>query len=133
MCYLRMCLLLRKKTRSSSHQFNMSFYINKSSDRLKLISQGSQEAVSIASRQESAVKIELMHYLDNPSKEISSLLVYPHVKAAFVKYNTTLPSSAPVKRLFSIGGYDCYTTKIRRSNETFERLPMLKMNCRFPH
>jgi len=38
---------------------------------------GTQEAVSIASHQESAVKIEVMHYLDNPSKEISSLLAYP--------------------------------------------------------
>jgi len=29
---------------------------------------GTQEAVSIASHQENAVKIEVMHYLDNPSK-----------------------------------------------------------------
>jgi len=27
---------------------------------------GTQEAVSVASHQESAVKIEVMHYLDNP-------------------------------------------------------------------
>ena len=64
---------------------------------------GTQEAVSMASRQESAVEIEVIHYLDNPSKELSSLLAYPPVKAAFVKYNITLPSSAPVERLFSIG------------------------------
>jgi len=65
---------------------------------------GTQEDVSVTSLQKSAVKIEVMHYLDNLSKELSSLLAYPHVKAAFVKYNTTLPSSAPVERLFSIGG-----------------------------
>jgi len=29
-----------------------------------------QEAVSVASHQENAVKIEVMHYLDNPSKEL---------------------------------------------------------------
>jgi len=45
-----------------------------------------------------------MHYLDDPSKELSGLLAYPHVMAAFVKHNTTMPSSAPVERLFSIGG-----------------------------
>jgi len=42
----------------------------------------------MASHQESAVEIEVMHYLDNPAKELSSLLAYPHVRAAFVKYNT---------------------------------------------
>jgi len=48
---------------------------------------GTQEAVSMASRQESAVEIEVIHYLDNPSKELSSLLAYPHVKAALMKYH----------------------------------------------
>ena len=92
-----------------------------------------QEAVSATSHQESAVKIETMHYLDNPSKELSSLLAYPHVKAAFVKYNTTLPSSAPVERLFSIGGLIATPRRNRLSDATFERLLMLKMNCRSPH
>jgi len=45
--------------------------------------------VSVTGHWESAVKIETMHYLDNPSKELSSLLAYRHVKAAFVKYYTT--------------------------------------------
>ena len=58
----------------------------------------------MASHQENAVKIEVVNYRDNPSKELSRLLAYPHVKAAFVKYNTTLPSSAPVECLFSTGG-----------------------------
>jgi len=30
------------------------------------------EAVSMASHQESAVKIKVMHYLDNPSKELGA-------------------------------------------------------------
>jgi len=92
---------------------------------------GTQEAVSVtaSSHQESTVKIETMHYLDNPSKELSSLLAYPHVKAAFVKYNTTLPSSAPVERLFSVGGLIATPRRNRLSDTTFERLLMLKMNC----
>jgi hypothetical protein len=92
-----------------------------------------QQPVSVASHQESIVKIETMHYLDNPSKELSSLLAYPHVKAAFVKYNTTLPSSAAVERLFSIGGLIATPRRNRLSDSTFERLLMLKMNCRSSH
>jgi len=89
-------------------------------------------AVSMASHQESAVKIGVMHYLDNPSKELSSLLA-PHVKAAFVivKYNTTLPSSAPVERLFSSGGLIAAPRRNSLSDENFEHLLMLKTNCRF--
>jgi len=37
---------------------------------------GAQESVSVSSHQESAVKIETMHCLDNPDKELSSLLTY---------------------------------------------------------
>lgn len=91
------------------------------------------EACSVTTGRENAVKIEVMHYLNNPNKELSSLLAYPHVKAAFVKYNTTLPSSAPVERLFSIGGLIATPRRNRLSDATFERLLMLKMNCRVQH
>jgi len=86
----------------------------------------------MATHQESAVKIEFMHYLPSPPpKELPSLLAFPHVKAAFVKYNTTLPSSIPVERLFSIGCLIATPRRNRLSGENFERLLMLKTNCRF--
>jgi len=66
--------------------------------------------VFVSSHQERAVNIETMHYLDNPDKVFSSLLTYPRVNAAYVKYNTTLPSSAPVDRTAVLyWRFDCHT------------------------
>jgi hypothetical protein len=71
----------------------------------------------------------LIHqYFADPARETSSLSRYPAIQAVFFRYNTPLPSSAPVERLFS------YATMINLpkcnalSDEMFERRVVLKAN-----
>ncbi|XP_070069502.1 uncharacterized protein [Drosophila takahashii] len=49
----------------------------------------------------SPVSEELHRYLIDRDEDIESLNKYPTIGATFMKYNTPLPSSAPVERLFS--------------------------------
>ena len=60
---------------------------------------------------------------------VQSLANFPTVKQIFMKYNTTLPSSAPVERLFSLGGLILTPKRCRLSDEHFERLVLLRYNA----
>ena len=49
----------------------------------------------------SQVKAEAMNFLSDADKSLSRLHFFPAVQRLFLKFNTALPSSAPVERLFS--------------------------------
>ena len=50
------------------------------------------------------VETELASYLADPDRSLNMLNKYPLGNATFVHSSMTLPSSADVERLFSIGG-----------------------------
>ena len=70
--------------------------------------------------------LELLSYLQDTT--VNCLVKYPLIKNVFNRYNTTLPSSAPVERLFSFAGMVHSPKRTRLSNAHLEQLVLLKSN-----
>lgn len=71
---------------------------------------------------------EVRKYLEDSDNNLTSLKAFPIVKRLFMKYNTTLPSSAPVKRLFSHGGNLLTSSRNRMSDDHMEQVLLLCYN-----
>ena len=71
---------------------------------------------------------QAMSYLANSDKSLETLNLFPSVKLVFIRYNTVLPSSAAVERLFSCAGLIANPRRNRLSDSNFEKLLLLKQN-----
>ncbi|KYQ50010.1 hypothetical protein ALC60_10886, partial [Trachymyrmex zeteki] len=65
---------------------------------------------------------EVLSYLEDKSKELDILNLYPHVKQIFFKYDTSLPLSAPVECLFICGQQILIPRRNRLLDEMFKKL-----------
>jgi len=73
-------------------------------------------------------ELETLRFLEDTRKDLLSLQQYPLIKLLFVRFNTTLPSSAPVERLFSFAGIIFNPHRRRLTPEILEKLVVLKGN-----
>ena len=77
-----------------------------------------------------AVEVGATNYLST-AKELNCLHKYPIIKTLFLKYNTALPFSAPVGRLFSLGNLVLTPKRNRLADARFEKLLLIRYNKHF--
>ncbi|XP_039311866.1 uncharacterized protein LOC113005211 isoform X3 [Solenopsis invicta] len=71
---------------------------------------------------------ELQRFLKSKRTDIESLNDFPKLKKLFIKFNTALPSSASVERMFSIGNSVCQPSRGRLHDNIMEYQLLLKIN-----
>ena len=81
---------------------------------------------SLPSASNESVVDEVDRYLANADVTVTSLLNYPHLVEAFLKYNSPLPSSAAVERLFSCAGQILVQRRCKVSDTMFQKLVFLR-------
>jgi hypothetical protein len=81
---------------------------------------------TIASSTDNSLIEEMDKYLANTSTQVISLKAYPAVAMAFVKANSTLPSSAVVERLFSAAGQILCSRRCKLSDDHFNNMVFLR-------
>uniref|UniRef100_A0A8C1R4X3 Hermes trasposase DNA-binding domain-containing protein n=1 Tax=Cyprinus carpio TaxID=7962 RepID=A0A8C1R4X3_CYPCA len=74
---------------------------------------------------------EVMEYLKMPGSDWEVLSRFPRINEIAKQYNTPIPSSTPVERLFSLGSIVLTPRRNRLSDKRFERLLLMRYNRYF--
>ncbi|RXN04055.1 Zinc finger BED domain-containing 4 [Labeo rohita] len=74
----------------------------------------------------SKAELETLHFLEDQRKELEVLDQYPLIRQLFVRFNTIIPSSAPVEHLFSFAGLINRPHRRHLKPNLFEKLVVLK-------
>uniref|UniRef100_A0A2A4JC28 HAT C-terminal dimerisation domain-containing protein n=1 Tax=Heliothis virescens TaxID=7102 RepID=A0A2A4JC28_HELVI len=109
-------------------EFSSAINKQNKEDFFQFDSSSSDTEEDVCRVQRSKADLIVSCYLSDMDRELNSLHRYPEVKKVFIKYNTPLPSSAPVERLFSYATMINHPKSHRLSDEMFEKRVVLKAN-----
>lgn len=84
-----------------------------------------------SSEPRSKAELVVTHFLAEDSRELEILNNHKEIKKIFLKFNTPLPSSAPVERMFSYATMINCPKANRLSDEMFEKRVILKVNLNY--
>lgn len=73
-------------------------------------------------------ELEVLHFLSDEENDLNNLDKYPIIKQVFIRYNTPLPSSAPVERFFSFATMINQQRSHKLPDQLFENRVVLKTN-----
>ena len=109
-----------------SSNVSEGFKCNKSSDTFFHWSDDEEETPHT---QKNLTFIEVLQFLEDPNNNLESLHRYPKIKNVFLKFNTSLTSSAPIEHpLFSFASIILQGRRGRLTDKNFEKLILLKAN-----
>lgn len=83
------------------------------------------------SKEIETVQEELQRFLKSKNCNIDMLNDFGIIKKLFIKYNTALPSSASVERMFSVGGSVITPQRGNMHDDIIEYQILLKINKNF--
>ncbi|XP_033028623.1 deoxyribonuclease-1-like 1 isoform X1 [Lacerta agilis] len=85
----------------------------------------------VAAAAESALRNIGVQFLNDPSHELRQLKRYPAIAKLFIKFNTTLPNSAPVEKLFCHNGQILGPKMASLQDDVLEMMMLLQKNSQF--
>ena len=94
-------------------------------DRQSLTDDFLQDEDNLSEKEEDFDEVDF--FLRDKDTSIEMLNKYPQIKALFMKYNTSIPTSAPVERLFSIAAIVLTVRRNRLSDSLLQMLILLKI------
>lgn len=90
-----------------------------------------EKGSEIQSNSNNCGELQALQYLSDSDADIQSLHKYSIIKQICLKYNSGVPSSAPVERLFSLSGLVLTPKRCNLSDKRFEQCTLIKANSKF--
>jgi len=121
------CIGIASETKSSDTVVDDSINDNSDDDYFDnickdndLISTSDSESTEL--RNSNLANLQALSFLNSKNKDLNILNEFPIIKEVFFKYNTTIPSSAAVERLFSKAVQVLTPRRSRLGDDTFQMI-----------